>query len=191
MCGACGTGTVRPPWEVIVAGNRPADRRRRAAAAGQATGGRLKVRPWGAAGYLLSPRTGPMRTFPSLQPLAATLLPHLRLDMPLCGSCHHREVRRLVRLPPETDMQRLVVWSALATANGCAGGLTIEIHAGYENRSEGSQALPISAEHNLIRVLPVDTPHPSVVLSGPHAEQYAANLVNYLDGGPLRATPFA
>src|ERR671934_3150449 len=98
MCGACGTGTVRPPWEVVMAGDRPADRRRRATAAGQATGGRVKVSPWGAAGYLVTPRTGPPRALPDLDHLAACLLPHLHLPMPRCCPCPHGEERHRVRL---------------------------------------------------------------------------------------------
>jgi hypothetical protein len=146
MCGACGSGTVRPPWEVVLAGDRPADRRRRATAAAEATGGRVKVTPWGAAGYLAAPRTGPPRSVPDLDSLAHSLLPHLRAPLlprlrpplrpllqptlPLPGGhpCPPEAEGHRVGLPADTDLQRLAVGAALAAAHGGAGPLTVEIH---------------------------------------------------------------
>jgi hypothetical protein len=190
MCGACGTGTIRPPWEVILAGDRPADRRRRANAAGQAAGQRVKVSPWGAAGYLLAPRTGPIRSFPGLDSLAAGLLPHLRLRMPMCNPCRHREGEHLTSLLADTDRQRLAVWSALATAHRRAGRLTIEIHSPF-HRPVGNSRTPQlpSDDRHPVQIFPTRAARPSVLLRGPHAEEYAASLLDYLDGTPSQATP--
>lgn len=189
MCGACGSGTIRPPWEVIVAGDRPADRRRRAMAAGQATGGRIKVSAWGAAGYLVTPMTGPLRAFPDLEHLAIGLLPHLHLAMPGCRSCRHGEERHLVSLPADTDRQHLAVWAALATAHRGAGRLTIEIHAPCSAPFHTAPAPPDPSDRPPVRVYSSSTAQPSVLLYGPHAEAYAAHLLDHLGTGSSRAVP--
>jgi hypothetical protein len=189
MCGACGSGLIRPPWEAILAGDRPADRRRRAMAAGQATGGRVKVSAWGAAGYVATPRTGPPRAFPDLEHLAVGLLPHLHLAMPDCRSCRHSEERRLVSLPADTDRQRLAVWAALATAHRGAGRLTIEIHAPRPAPFHAGSEPPDPSERPPVCVCAGSTAQPSMLLYGPHAEEYAANLEDHLGTDSRRAVP--
>ncbi|WP_317447240.1 hypothetical protein [Streptomyces collinus] len=177
MCGACGTGTIRSPWEVVLAGDRPADRRRRATAAVQATGGRVKVIPWGAAGYLLTPRTGPISTCTNLDALALGLVKHVSRPLPACGPCHHPAEQCLVRLPADTDIQRLAVWSALATAHPDTGPLTIDIHAPAPQGSlANTPSHPVCSDHHRIRVLRAAATRPSVLLHGPHGPRYEAHL---------------
>src|SRR6478752_6998924 len=118
---------VRAPWEVGLAGASPAARRRRAELAEQLTGGRVTVRPWGPAGYLLQPRTGPARVLDSLEPLAAALHPHLRPGLPTCGSCAHDPARREVSLSATDDVQRLAVWVALVRT-GTGTGVDVQAH---------------------------------------------------------------
>jgi hypothetical protein len=229
MCGACGSGTVRPPWEVVLAGDRPADRRRRATAAAEATGGRVKVTPWGAAGYLAAPRTGPPRSVPDLDSLAHSLLPHLRAPLlprlrpplrpllqptlPLPGGhpCPPEAEGHRVGLPADTDLQRLAVGAALAAAHGGAGPLTVEIHVhrpgvpvdapGVPGHAPGalpsaasrtptgpSSPVPPAHEHPRdrsgvrLRVHRGGTAEPTVLLHGPHAEEYGAFLLCHLAG---------
>lgn len=189
MCGACGTGTVRPPWEVLLAGDRPADRRRRAAAAAQAADGRVKVTPWGSAGYLLAPTTGPIRTCPDLDALALGLLPHLRLPMPACSPCHHPGDQHLVNLPTGTDRQRLAVWSALAAAHRHAGPLTIEIHTCRPGPPSSTPTSAVVPDHHRVRVSRTGAARPNMLLRGPHAAQYGNHLLNYLDGSPSKTAP--
>ena len=93
MCGACGSGVVRAPWEVELAGGAAADLRRRADVASALTEGRVRVRPWGPAGYLLQPRTAPVQAVASLEALAAALHRHLRPGLPDCPSCAARSHR--------------------------------------------------------------------------------------------------
>ena len=104
MCGACGSGVVRAPWEVALAGGAPADLRRRAEVAAALTEGRVRVRPWGPAGYLLQPRTAPVQAVASLgaagrgaAPASAprpARLPALRARS---HRLHHRPARRVRR----------------------------------------------------------------------------------------------
>jgi hypothetical protein len=186
MCGACGTATIRPPWEVVLAGDRPAHRRRRAAAAAGATGGRVKVVPWGAAGYLLTPRTGPISACPTLDALALALLEHLSRPLPACDPCHHPAEQRLVCLPAETDIQRLAVWSALATARPGTAPLTIDLHAPGRRGPCGTTAPhPVRSGHHRIRVLPTAATRPSVLLRGPHGARHEAHLRAYLAADDL------
>lgn len=123
MCGACGSGVVRAPWEVGLAGGSPADLRRRAQVAEDLAGGRVRVRPWGPAGYLLQPRTSPARAVASLDPLAAALHRHLRPGLPTCRPCASTAEGCEVRLPPVYDVQRLAVWVALVR-----GGTGTDVH---------------------------------------------------------------
>ncbi|MER6473160.1 hypothetical protein [Streptomyces collinus] len=186
MCGACGTPTIRPPWEVVLAGDRPAHRRRRAAAAARATGGRVKVTPWGAAGYLLTPRTGPISTCPTLDALALALLKHLSNPLPACGPCHHPAEQRLVCLPADTDLQRLAVWSALATARPGAAPLTVDIHAPGPQDPYSDTAHPVCSDHHRIHVLRTAATRPSVLLRGPHGPRHEALLRCYLGADDLQ-----
>ncbi|MFL4906789.1 hypothetical protein ACJ6WF_27255 [Streptomyces sp. MMS24-I2-30] len=188
MCGACGTGTVRPPWEVVLAGDRPADRRRRAAAAAEAAGGRVGVAPWGAAGYLVTPRTGPPRHVPDLDRLAACLLPHLRRHHPLpeCPACPHEAERHRVGLPADPDPQRLAVWAALAGAHGGAGRLRIEIHVPRAPLLSASATPEHPSDDAPVRVRPGSPARPAVVLCGPHAVEYADHLRRHLSTVPRR-----
>ncbi|MGW5285121.1 hypothetical protein ACWERI_37750 [Streptomyces collinus] len=187
MCGACGTATVRPPWEVLLAGDSLAHRRRRAAAAARATGGRVKVTPWGAAGYLLTPRTGPIGTCPTLDALALALLEHLSRPLPSCGPCHHPDEQRLVRLPADTDIQRLAVWAALATARPGTAPLTLDIHAPGGPGPFGNTAPnSVRSDHHRIRVLRTAATRPSVLLRGPHGPLYEAHLLAHLGADDLQ-----
>ncbi|MFE9609087.1 hypothetical protein [Streptomyces sp. NPDC006012] len=165
-----------------MAGDRPADRRRRAAAATEATGGRVGVAPWGAAGYLVTPRTGPARHVPDLDRLAACLLPHLRRPHPLpeCPACPHEAARHRVDLPAEPDPQRLAVWAALAGAHRGAGPLRIEIQVPGAPPPPASAALEHPSDGAPVRVRPGGTARPCVVLCGPHAGEFAADLRRHL-----------
>jgi hypothetical protein len=137
VCGACGSGMVRAPWEVGLAGGSPAAQRRRADVAEHLTGGRVRVRPWGPAGYLLQPRTAPARVLDSLEPLAAALHPHLRPGLPTCRSCAHAPVRREVALSAADDLQRLAVWVALVRT-----GTGVDVHA-----HRGSPVVLVAGPH--------------------------------------------
>ena len=121
MCGACGTGLTRPPWEAVLGGNTPADRRRRAAAAGRATDNRVKVEPWGAAGYLVAPRGRMAQPVDSLDSLVRTLVPYQRLGLPHHGTDGSSQGGAASRpstsvLTLDVDRQVLVVWAAFAAA---------------------------------------------------------------------------
>ena len=159
MCGACGSGVVRAPWEVALAGGAPADLRRRADVAAALTGGRVRIRPWGPAGYLLQPRTAPPQAVASLQPLAAALHRHLRPGLPGCPSCEHGATACSIALPGGYDVQRLAVWVALVRTGAGTGGVHVEAHAGA----------------------------PAVALTGPHAGELGAGLASYLRTGHLPA----
>lgn len=58
MCGACGTGLARPPWEVHAHGGSQRDLAKRAAEAERLCEGKLRIRPYGPAGYQTTTRTG-------------------------------------------------------------------------------------------------------------------------------------
>lgn len=159
MCGACGSGVVRAPWEVALAGGAPADLRRRADVAAALTGGRVRIRPWGPAGYLLQPRTAPPQAVASLQPLAAALHRHLRPGLPGCPSCEHGATACSIALPGGYDVQRLAVWVALVRTGAGTSDVHVEVHAGA----------------------------PAVALTGPHAAELGAGLASYLRTGHLPA----
>lgn len=74
MCGACGTGLASPPWEVIAHGGTARDLRERAREAEMLCGGRLRVRPFGPAGYQTTGRTGRVTVHGSLDGLVADLI---------------------------------------------------------------------------------------------------------------------
>ena len=157
MCGACGSGVVRAPWEVTLAGGAPADLRRRADVAAALTGGRVHVRPWGPAGYLLQPRTAPVRAVASLEPLAAALHRHLRPGLPDCTACRHAATACTIALPDGYDVQRLAVWVALVRTGAGTSSVEVEAHAGS----------------------------PAVALTGPHAVELGEGLTSYVRTGRL------
>jgi hypothetical protein len=159
VCGACGSGVVRAPWEVALAGGAAADLRRRADVAAALTEGRVRVRPWGPAGYLLQPRTAPVQAVASLEPLAAALHRHLRPGLPGCTPCGHGATTLTIALPDEYDVQRLAVWVALVRTGAGTGSVEVEAHAGS----------------------------PAVALTGPHADELGAGLASYLRTGRLTA----
>ena len=159
MCGACGSGVVRAPWEVALAGGAPADLRRRADVAAALAEGRVRVRPWGPAGYLLQPRTAPVQAVASLEPLAAALHRHLRPGLPECSPCRHAATACTIVLPDGYDVQRLAVWVALVRTGAGTGSVEVEAHNGA----------------------------PAVALTGPHAVELGEGLASYLRTGRLTA----
>ncbi len=159
MCGACGSGVVRAPWEVALAGGAPADLRRRADIAAALTGGRVRVRPWGPAGFLLQPRTAPVQAVASLEPLATALHRHLRPGLPGCRGCGHAGTGFTIALPDGYDVQRLAVWVALARTRPRTSNIHVETHAGS----------------------------PAVALTGPHAVELGDGLASYLRTGRIAA----
>jgi hypothetical protein len=142
-----------------VAGDRPVDRRRRATAAAVLTGGRVQVRPWGAAGYVVRPPTGPAQTCDDLDGLAARLWRHVRRPPPVCRTCSHPAEQVAVALTEDCDRQRLVVELALAR------------HA-----ARGRLDLTVG-----------DPRH--VHLTGPHAAEHAAALGACSAGGAGPLSP--
>ncbi len=160
MCGACGSGVVRAPWEVALAGGAPADLRRRAEVAAALTEGRVRVRPWGPAGYLLQPRTAPVQAVASLGPLAAALHRHLRPRLPGCRPCGHAATACTIALPDGYDVQRLAVWVALVRTGAGTSSVDVQAHPGS----------------------------PAVALTGPHAVGLGEGLASYVRTGRLTAT---
>ncbi|MGI4893585.1 MAG: hypothetical protein ACRYF3_00550 [Janthinobacterium lividum] len=72
MCGGCGSGRVRGPWEDVVAGRGPREVLRRS----KVLGGllhplRLRVQPWGPAGYVVTTATGGRSTAAGLDDVTA------------------------------------------------------------------------------------------------------------------------
>lgn len=172
---------ARPPWEVALAGDSPADRRRRAATAGRATGGRVHVRPWGAAGYVAALPSRPTQTHRTLDALARALLPYTSIGLPICPACPHRSERELVELPDRYDPQGLVVWSAFASA-ASRSKLFIDILDVTELRIT---TVASADEHTPMKTRKTHrgaTPACWVLLTGTHAGDYAASLEQYLRG---------
>ena len=74
MCGACGSGTVRAPWEVRAHGGSPRDLAARAAQAQQLLGRRATVTPFGPAGFTLRTPTGRTTVHRDLDDLVTGML---------------------------------------------------------------------------------------------------------------------
>lgn len=74
MCGACGSGIAVPPWEVITHGGTRRDLAQRAREAELLSAARLRVSPFGHAGYQSTTRTGRAAVHPNLDSLLAALL---------------------------------------------------------------------------------------------------------------------
>lgn len=74
MCGACGSGTVRAPWETREHGSTPAHLAARAAQAQELVGRQAVVRPFGPAGYTVSTGTGVVTVHRDLDDLLSRLL---------------------------------------------------------------------------------------------------------------------
>lgn len=74
MCGACGTGLALPPWEVSAHGGTARDLRDRAREAEDLCAGRLRIRPFGPAGYQTTGRTGRISVHSCLDSLVAELV---------------------------------------------------------------------------------------------------------------------
>ncbi|GAB3451714.1 hypothetical protein AB1207_02695 [Kineococcus endophyticus] len=67
MCGACGTGRARGPWEDVVAGRGPRELAARTRALQDLlTGLRWRVAPWGVSGYTVTRPTGATFLAPDL-----------------------------------------------------------------------------------------------------------------------------
>lgn len=76
MCGACGRGPVVAPWEIQAHGATVRHHRLRAAEAERLTGGRLSVKPFGPAGYVVRARTGGQSVVEDVDQLAVVLRAH-------------------------------------------------------------------------------------------------------------------
>ncbi|GAA0307746.1 hypothetical protein [Kineococcus aurantiacus] len=75
MCGACGTGRARGPWEDAVAGRGPRELAARARALEALLAGlRWRVRPWGASGFTVTRPTGGVLLAPDLDTVTAAAL---------------------------------------------------------------------------------------------------------------------
>ena len=130
MCGACGSGVVRAPWEVALAGGAPADLRRRADIAAALTeDGSASAR--GDRRASCCTRTAPVQAVASLEPLATALHRHLRPGLPGCRGCGHAGTGFTIALPDGYDVQRLAVWVALARGTRPrTSNIHVETHAG-------------------------------------------------------------
>ncbi|PRY12619.1 hypothetical protein [Kineococcus rhizosphaerae] len=74
MCGACGTGQVRAPWEAA-AGSGPRDLLARARALQTLLAGlRWRVAPWGPSGFTVTRPTGGTLVAPDLDTVTAAAL---------------------------------------------------------------------------------------------------------------------
>ncbi|WP_031464248.1 hypothetical protein [Sciscionella sediminilitoris] len=167
MCGACGTGIAAAPWETQLVGEGPRAGRALAAAATRATGARITVRTWGAAGFVSQARTAPLRTHPNLESLCHALLPALRLGLPEPAGSMAR--RLVVPLPGEVDVPGLTVWSALAASSGAASIALCGPISRQSARIHGRLLLEPSAE-----------PGWRVAITAPCAEECAHSLQNFL-----------
>ena len=73
MCGACGSGTVRAPWETVAHGTGPRALAERAAQAQRLLGGAWRVAAFGPAGYTVTAPTGASTVHRDLDGLLAQL----------------------------------------------------------------------------------------------------------------------
>lgn len=74
MCGACGSGTVRAPWETTAHGAGPRALADRAAQAQRLLGGAWRVAAFGPAGYTVTAPTGASTVHRDLDALVAQLV---------------------------------------------------------------------------------------------------------------------
>lgn len=73
MCGACGSGVVRAPWETLSHGTGPRALAARAAQAQRLLGDPWQVVSFGPAGYTVRSATGATTVHPDLDALLARL----------------------------------------------------------------------------------------------------------------------
>ncbi len=73
MCGACGSGVVRAPWEIVSHGTGPRALAARAAQAQRLLGDPWQVASFGPSGYTVRAATGAMTVHPDLDALLVRL----------------------------------------------------------------------------------------------------------------------
>lgn len=89
MCGACGSGPAVPPWEVIAYGGTRRALAERAREAEPLSSPRLRVRPFGPAGYTSTSRKGRATVHPNLDSLLSTMIRECGETLPKTAQAAH------------------------------------------------------------------------------------------------------